>query len=295
MPQQWVIANWKMHGRSATLEDYAEALSKFWRDTRGGERLCLGIAPPALYLPQTARTLCADASQPCRSKPSASESNSAMSSAPAGSAAASQKSLCTGAQDLSPHVDGAHTGEISAEMLRDCGAHFALVGHSERRQAHHGEDALVRAKCEALWKVGLRSVLCVGESAAQRENGLAEATVQRQLHEALDAAEPTCTALLIVAYEPLWAIGTGRNAAPEDVQAMHRCIRAWLGQAFGAAGNNVPVLYGGSVKAENAAALFAPAEVDGALVGGACLRVESFLSILQAALHSRAAGSLGAD
>ena len=183
-----------------------------------------------------------------------------------------------GAQDVHAEVKGAFTGDVSAALLHDAGASIVIVGHSERRETHREEDALVRAKAMAALAAGLRVILCVGESLEVREDGDAIATVSVQL----DASLPP-SPVEAVAYEPIWAIGTGRIPSLDDIAAMHAALRARLVAAYGDAGQRVRLLYGGSVKPGNAAAIFAVADVDGALVGGASLTAADFLPIVEAA------------
>ena len=187
--------------------------------------------------------------------------------------------LWTGGQDCHWAENGAHTGDISAVMLADLGALFVIVGHSERRAGHGESDGIVRAKAEAASAAGLRVIVCVGETEAQRDAGQAEAAVAAQLAGSL----PGEAHALLVAYEPVWAIGTGRTPEAADVTAMHATIRAQLVARFGEAGYKVRILYGGSVKPENAALLLGQPEVDGALVGGASLTAASLLAIARAA------------
>ncbi len=196
----------------------------------------------------------------------------AMVQALAGSAVA------VGAQDCHPDAPGAHTGDLAAAMLRDAGASHVILGHSERRAAHGETDALVCAKVLAAHAAGLVPIVCVGESEAERLAGRAEAVVAGQLAGSLPGGFAG-----VIAYEPIWAIGSGRTAAEADVAAMHAVIGARLRAQFGAAAAAMPVLYGGSVKPENAAALLALPGVDGALVGGASLKAADFLAIARAA------------
>ncbi|MFQ3622458.1 MAG: triose-phosphate isomerase [Acetobacteraceae bacterium] len=186
-----------------------------------------------------------------------------------------------GAQDCHQRPAGAHTGDISAPMLRDAGAEAVILGHSERRAGHGETDALVRAKAEAAMAAGLRPIVCVGETLAEREGGGAEAVVEAQLDGSLP--DGFAAAGGVVAYEPVWAIGTGRTPVTADIAAMHARVRAVLAARFGAAGGQVRILYGGSVKAANAAPILAVPEVGGALVGGASLSAEEFLAIIRAA------------
>lgn len=191
-------------------------------------------------------------------------------------------SVQLGAQTLSEHEDGAYTGEISAEMLVDCGCTHVIVGHSERRSLFGEADAQVAAKFLRAREAGLTPILCVGESQAEREAGETEQVVRRQLQAVIDAAGIAAFADTIIAYEPVWAIGTGLTASPEQAQAVHAFIRALLAAQDPAVAERVPVLYGGSVKSDNAAALFAGADIDGGLIGGASLDADSFLAICAA-------------
>jgi triosephosphate isomerase len=194
-----------------------------------------------------------------------------------------------GAQDVHFAEKGAHTGNISTVMLHDAGASLTIVGHSERREGHHESDAEVRRKSEAALVDGLSVILCIGESLDVREAGEAVETVEAQLDASLphgEGAEAGVPAKLAIAYEPIWAIGTGKVASPADIAVMHAALRRRLVAAYGSAGNEVRILYGGSVNAANAAEIFAVDNVDGALVGGASLTAEKFLPIVAAAASS---------
>lgn len=191
-----------------------------------------------------------------------------------------------GAQDVHFAEKGAHTGNISAAMLHDAGASLTIVGHSERREAQRESDEEVRLKAEAGLVAGLSVILCVGESLDVREAGKALSTVQAQLDASLPHGERAAAgvpARLAIAYEPIWAIGTGKVASPSDISEMHDALRERLVAAYGDAGNEMRILYGGSVNATNAAEIFAVDNVDGALVGGASLTAEKFLPIVEAA------------
>jgi triosephosphate isomerase len=192
--------------------------------------------------------------------------------------------LTIGAQDCHAHDSGAHTGCVSVGMIKEAGAKLVVVGHSERRADQHESDAEVRAKAEAALRGGLIAILCVGESDAQRRAGSHVDIVTSMLAGSLpdDWEEGE----LVVAYEPVWAIGTGNVATPGDVAEMHKAIRAHLTGRFGERGDRIRILYGGSVKADNAAELFAVADVDGALVGGASLTAAAFVPIVEAASAS---------
>jgi triosephosphate isomerase len=241
----YIVGNWKMHGTRAMLSE-ARAID------RAAERLIkaeVALAPPFTLIHATRKE--------------------------AGL-------IGVGAQDCHAAEGGAHTGDISAAMLKDAGAGFVIVGHSERRADHGETDADVKAKAEAALAAGLAVIVCVGETEAQRDAGQAESVVAAQLAGSLpgvDAAADKVT----VAYEPVWAIGTGRTPTVDDVGQMHRSIRERLVEIYGEAGAQVRILYGGSVKPDNAAELLAADEVGGALVGGASLTAESFLGIIVAA------------
>ena len=242
-----VAGNWKMHGTSAELGEVT-AIS-IAVETSGAEvALCL----PATLIERAARA------------------------APG---------FVIGGQDAHQADKGAHTGCVSAGMLVDAGARLTIVGHSERREAHGETDADVKAKAEAALAAGLSVILCCGESLAVREAGEAVATVARQLDASLPmpAVDP---ARFAVAYEPIWAIGTGRIPSMEDIREMHAALRERLVAAYAGCGNDIPLLYGGSVKASNAAEIFAVPDVDGALVGGASLRAADFVPIVEAASAS---------
>ena len=190
-----------------------------------------------------------------------------------------------GAQDCHARASGAHTGNVAAAMIKEAGARLAILGHSERRADQHETDEEVRAKAEAALEAGLDAIVCVGETDAQRAAGDHVAFVTRQLAASLPMTRGPSE--LIIAYEPVWAIGTGRTATPADVAEMHAAIRRALTRSLGDfAGSNVRILYGGSVKADNAAELFAVADVDGALVGGASLTAAQFVPIIEAAAAS---------
>ena len=188
--------------------------------------------------------------------------------------------LSLGAQDCHPVASGAFTGDISAPMLKDAGATYVILGHSERRTLHHETDALVRAKVEAALSAGLVPIVCVGETKTERESGDAMAVVPRQLLGSLPLGDAPET--LVVAYEPIWAIGTGLTPTPADVTEMHRVIRTLLAEMYGAKGLRMRILYGGSVKPSNCGELLTLDNVDGALVGGASLRATEFLAIAAA-------------
>jgi triosephosphate isomerase len=241
----YIVGNWKMHGTRAMLSE-ARAID------RAAERLLkaeVAIAPPFTLIHATRKE--------------------------AGL-------IGVGAQDCHAADGGAHTGDISAAMIKDAGAGFVIVGHSERRADHGETDAIVNAKAEAALAAGLAVIVCVGETEAQRDAGEAESVVATQLEGSLPRADGAVDKVT-VAYEPVWAIGTGRTPTVDDIGQIHRAIRARLVAIYGEAGANVRILYGGSVKPDNAAELLAADEVGGALVGGASLTAESFLGIIVAA------------
>jgi triosephosphate isomerase len=186
-----------------------------------------------------------------------------------------------GAQDCSAHEQGAYTGEVSASMLHEFGCRYVIVGHSERRQYHAESDQLVADKARAALAHGVTPIVCVGETLAQRDAGQTDAVVKRQLSAVIHTLAH-CAGEMVVAYEPVWAIGTGRSATPEQAQAVHALLRAQL-QAATAHAERVKILYGGSVKPDNAASLFAQPDIDGALVGGASLKAADFVAICRAA------------
>ena len=185
--------------------------------------------------------------------------------------------VAIGGQDCHPLAAGAHTGDIAAEMLKDAGASFVIVGHSERRVDHRETDALVQAKAKAAWRAGLTPIVCVGETEDQRRAGRALDIVGAQL--AGSVPDGAAASNLLIAYEPVWAIGTGLTPTIQDIEQVHSFIRSALSQRFKGEGERIPVLYGGSVKPGNAGEILSAAEVNGALVGGASLKASDFLAI----------------
>ncbi|MDZ7668971.1 MAG: triose-phosphate isomerase [Gammaproteobacteria bacterium] len=247
MRKPLIAGNWKMHGSSAFVADYAAAL------TAPGADVELLLLPPAPYLRELQTAL-------------------------------HGMSVELGVQNVHDQPEGAYTGELSAEMARDLGAGWALVGHSERRALCGETDAVVAAKVVAARRAGLAALLCVGETLAEREAGSAEAVVQRQIRALADHAGVEAFSGLTIAYEPVWAIGTGRTATPEQAQEMHALVRQCVGDLCGRpAAARLRVLYGGSVKPDNAAALLGQTDIDGALVGGAALKAADFAAIAAAA------------
>ena len=247
MKQKLIVGNWKMNGSLAANAALLQAIKQgLPADNKAG----VAVAAPAPYLAQVQAEL-------------------------AGT------SIGVGAQDVSQHEQGAFTGEASAAMLKEFGVRYALVGHSERRQYHGETDAVVAAKALRALEAGVTPVVCVGETLAEREAGQTEAVVQRQLAAVITALADRLPQV-VVAYEPVWAIGTGKTASPEQAQQVHAVLRAQLLAASAAAGQ-VRVLYGGSMNAGNAAQLLAQPDIDGGLIGGASLKAADFLQIIAAA------------
>ena len=243
-----IAGNWKMNGLTETAAQIVGPLRRAADDLACEVLVC----PPATLIASVAQML-------------------------AGSR------VMVGGQDCHAKPSGAHTGDLSAPMLRDAGATWVIVGHSERRADHAETDAMVRAKAGAAAAAGLRAIVCVGETEAERLAGRETEVVGRQLAGSLPDDFAGGPAAGVVAYEPVWAIGTGRNATEADVGAVHAFIRAELLRRFGDAGAKIRILYGGSVRPANAAALLAVPEVGGTLVGGASLKAEDFLAIAKAA------------
>jgi triosephosphate isomerase len=240
-----IVGNWKMHGSHKVNAELLQGLLD-----AGPLSADVAVCVPFPFLSEAAVTLAASA-------------------------------LRWGAQDCSAHEQGAYTGEVSAGMLHEFGCRYVIVGHSERRQYHAESDQLVADKAKAALARGVTPIVCVGETLAQREAGETDAVVKRQLSAVIHTLAH-CAGEMVVAYEPVWAIGTGRTATPEQAQAVHALLRAQL-QAATAHAERVKILYGGSVKPDNAAALFAQPHIDGALVGGASLKAADFIAICRAA------------
>ena len=246
-PRSLICGNWKMNGVEASLAE-ARAIAS-WLDTHPvGTRVA--ICPPATLI-------------------------SRMAAALAGSG------IEVGGQDCSPEPSGAFTGDVSSEMLVDAGATLVILGHSERRHGHGERNADVAAKVRAAIAAGLEPIVCVGESLQERRIGRATGVVTAQVRASLPLSLSGCA--FCVAYEPVWAIGTGLTPSIVEIEAVHSAIRAALGDRFGSAGASTPILYGGSVKADNAAQVLGARDVGGALVGGASLTLETFSGILSAA------------
>ena len=243
-----VAGNWKMHGTRAENARLVDALIE-----ASDEAPCdVVICPPHVYLWEIGRQV-------------------------------KDSPIGLGAQNVCAEAQGAFTGEVSAAMLKDVGCSYAIVGHSERRQLYREDDTLIARKFVATQGAALVPILCVGETLEERERGVTEEVVGRQLDAVLAVAGVAAFARAIVAYEPVWAIGTGKNATPEQAQAVHAFIRARIAARDAMIGGGLRLLYGGSVKAANAAELFDQPDVDGGLVGGASLKADEFVRICAAA------------
>jgi len=239
-----IAGNWKMNGLKAAFSEFEAMLAG---SSAVSAKADLLVCPPATLISSFAER------------------------------ARGVRTLSVGAQDCHPKPSGAHTGDISAEMLKDAGASAIIVGHSERRTDHGENDILVRQKAEAVWRAGLLAIVCIGETQHQRDAGQTLDICRGQLN--LSLPEGSTAANLVVAYEPVWAIGTGRTPTTNDVAEVHAAIREVLLARFGDEGRKMRILYGGSVKPSNAAELMAMANVNGALVGGASLKATDFLAI----------------
>ena len=251
MRKKLIAGNWKMNGGLAANEALVKAIVA----GMPAQACDVAVCPPALYVPQVQQLL------------------------------AGQTAVALGAQDVSAHESGAYTGDVAAAMLKEFGVRYAIVGHSERRQYQGERDELVATKAERLLNAGITPIVCVGETLAEREAGQTEAVVKRQL-AAVTHLIGKCVSEIVVAYEPVWAIGTGKTATPEQAQQVHAVLRAQLAAAVGDA-SKVRILYGGSMNAANAAELLAQADIDGGLIGGAALKAPDFLSIIAAGSAQR--------
>jgi triosephosphate isomerase len=244
-----VAGNWKMHGSRA---ENARLIEELLAGAPTQPKATCVVCPPFVYLQEAARLL-------------------------------RDSALSLGAQDVSADTHGAFTGEVSAAMLKDVGCEYVIVGHSERRLLYRESDQLIARKFGAALAKGLIPILCVGEQLADREAGRMREVVSRQLDVVLELSGAGALEHAVVAYEPVWAIGTGRNASPEQAEEAHAFIRARVGARDARIAAATRILYGGSVKAGNAAQLFAMPDVDGGLIGGASLKADEFLTILAAA------------
>jgi len=245
MRRPMVVGNWKMNSSLEFCAELLNGLSAGWSGVHNAE---VAVCPPYPYLAKAAELL-------------------------------EQSNIAYGAQDLSQHESGAYTGQVSAEMLLDFGCKYVIVGHSERREYQRESSELVAEKFEAAVAKGLIPILCVGETLAEREAENTFDVIGKQLRAVIERCGLSGVAKGVVAYEPVWAIGTGRSATPEMAQEVHAYIREVLGPE----GEHTPILYGGSVKPDSAAALFGQQDIDGALVGGASLKADDFLAICRAA------------
>ncbi|MBA53541.1 MAG: triose-phosphate isomerase [Pseudomonadales bacterium] len=243
-----VAGNWKMNGTKATVATLLQGLKHGLQPGRANVLVCA----PFPYLSQVADELSGTAIQ-------------------------------WGAQNVSEHPSGAYTGEVSVGMLEDFGCSHVILGHSERRALYGEQDDVIAEKFCAVQAAGLTPILCVGETLEQREAGATMSVVEQQLMAVVNRAGITAMTKAVLAYEPVWAIGTGKTASPEQAQEVHQALRARLAREDGAVADSLSILYGGSVKASNAAELFACPDIDGGLIGGASLDAEEFIAICQAA------------
>jgi triosephosphate isomerase len=249
----FIVGNWKMHKTVGETRDFCQHLKREWA-AMGKNRVAAAVAPPFTALAAAAEVL-------------------------------KGSSIGVAAQDVFWESKGAYTGEISPAMLAEAGCRFAIVGHSERRQFFHETDESANRKVLALSLAGLIPILCVGETLTERQGGATLAVVERQMHQGLKGLTVKEPPDLVIAYEPVWAIGTGQTATPRQAQEIQGFLRGLLGDLFTAdSAARIPILYGGSVKVENIRELMAEKDVDGALVGGASLEVESFMAILKGCL-----------
>jgi triosephosphate isomerase len=249
MRKPLVAGNWKMHGSRADNATLLRELLDLMQPQAAAEVM---VCPPFVYLQETGRQL-------------------------------KDSDVALGAQSLCAEAQGAFTGEVSGTMLRDVGCRYVLVGHSERRQLYGENDALVARKFVAAQASGLVPVLCIGETLEEREGGRTTEVVARQLDAVLTVSRVSAFGQAVIAYEPVWAIGTGRTATPEQAQEVHGMIRSRVAALDAKIGASVRILYGGSVKASNARELFSMADIDGGLVGGASLKADEFAQICAAA------------
>ncbi len=250
MRQPLVMGNWKMNGRRSMVESLLKVVMADIGELSGVE---VAVCPPYPYVGLVMDRLAAHSTVVC------------------------------GAQDVSAYADGAYTGEVSAEMARDVGCRFAIIGHSERRTLFGETDAVVAQKFARSLAADLTPVLCVGETSAERDAGRTQEVVLRQLSAVFKECGSGAFERAVVAYEPVWAIGTGRAASPEEAQAVHRFIRDVITRQNAPAAGRLRILYGGSVKAQNARELFGQDDIDGGLIGGASLVGADFVSICRAA------------
>jgi triosephosphate isomerase len=250
MKQQLIAGNWKMNGSLSANEALLHGLLQGFTQAVSGKHTQVAVCVPAAYLSQVQQLL-------------------------------KGSGIDLGSQDVSAHEQGAYTGEVSASMLKEFAVRYAIVGHSERRQYHGETDEQVALKAKSALSSGITPIVCVGETLAEREAGQTEHVVKRQL-AAVIHTNGHCISEIVLAYEPVWAIGTGKTASPQEAQAVHAVLRAQL-QAASEQAQRVKILYGGSMNAANASDLLAQADIDGGLIGGAALKPADFLTIIAAA------------
>ncbi len=253
MRTAFVAGNWKMN----MLHSSAVELAKNLAQNPPAGNVEVAVCPPFVYLIPVAQVI-------------------------------ANSHVRLGAQDVYFEAKGAFTGEISCDMLKDCKCQYVILGHSERRHVIGETDVLINAKLKAVIAAGLKPILCVGEKIEQRDANQTEKVIENQLQGGLAGLTAEQLKDLVIAYEPVWAIGTGRNATPQQAQDVHKFIRNWLSQNFSSAfASSVRIQYGGSVKGDNAESLLSQPDVDGALVGGASLKADDFMKIIQAAVTSK--------
>lgn len=249
MRQILIAGNWKMNG---TREQNAALLRALTDQVEVSDKATMLVCPPSVYIPEVCREI-------------------------------KGSGILLGAQNCSTEASGAYTGEVAADMLSDVGCRYVIVGHSERRALYGETDSVVARKFLAAQKAGLIPVLCVGETLEEREEGITNDVIRRQLSTVLDLAGVEAFAKAVVAYEPVWAIGTGKTASPEQAQEIHAFIRGLISERDATIADSIQLLYGGSMKASNAAQLLGMPDVDGGLVGGASLQADEFIKIFEAA------------
>lgn len=250
-----VMGNWKLNGSKHMVNELIADLRKELSSVYGCD---IAIAPPIMYLDLAKHHL-------------------------------SGSRIALGAQNVDVNLSGAYTGDISAEMLKDIGTRYVIIGHSERRTYHKESDEFIAKKFAVLKENGLVPVLCIGESEAENETGQTQAVCARQLDAILNTLGATAFEDAVIAYEPIWAIGTGKSATPAQAQAVHKFIRDHIAKKDAAVAEKVIIQYGGSVNASNAAELFTQPDIDGALVGGASLKADAFAAIVKAASEAKKA------
>lgn len=248
MRQTLVAGNWKLNGSLKSIDELVTGIKAGSSDAGDTQ---MAVCPPYVYIPKVAGML-------------------------------EGTGVAVGSQDNSDQESGAFTGEVSAAMVRECGCTYAIVGHSERRSIYGEDDAFTARKFAAARKAGLTPILCVGELLEEREQGITEQVVARQLDAVIELEGIAAIGESVIAYEPVWAIGTGKTASPQQAQDVHAFIRGRLAGIDTAVAEKVQILYGGSVKGSNAAELFAMTDIDGGLIGGASLKAADFLAICTA-------------